>query len=73
MPAYRSIIRDLKRYGHRGYDWIPVLEYLQQAGRAGRPEFDKQGQAIAIASTESEKNKIIEKEIIKEFKPWPDH
>jgi len=60
MPAYRSIIRDLKRYGRRGYNWIPVLEYLQQAGRAGRPEFDKQGQAIAVASTEAEKNKIIE-------------
>ena len=63
LPAYRSIIRDLKRYGYRGYDWIPVLEYLQQAGRAGRPEFDKQGQAIAIASTKGEKNKIIEKYI----------
>lgn len=63
MPAYRTIIRDLKRYSSRGYDWIPVLEYLQQAGRAGRPEFDKEGQSIVIASTEAEKNKIVEKYI----------
>jgi len=60
MPAYRTIIRDLRRYGRRGYDWIPVLEYLQQAGRAGRPEYDTEGQSIAIASTEPEKQKIIE-------------
>ncbi len=63
IPAFRAIIRDLKRYGKRGYNWIPVLEYLQQAGRAGRPEFDKEGQAIAIASTQAEKNDIVKKYI----------
>lgn len=63
LPAFRSIIKDLKRYGPRGLSWIPVLEYLQQAGRAGRPKYDKFGEAIVIASTESEKNEIIEKYI----------
>ncbi len=61
LPAYRVIIRDLRRFGMRGYNWIPVLEYMQMAGRAGRPKFDKKGQAIVIAKTKPEKKKIIEK------------
>ncbi len=60
LPAFRTIIRDLRRYTHHGLAWIPVLEYLQQAGRAGRPKFDKFGEAIAVASTEPEKEKIVE-------------
>ena len=61
LPAYRVIIRDLRRFGPRGMAWIPVLEYLQQAGRAGRPRFDKRGEAIAVAKTELEKDKIYDK------------
>lgn len=60
-PAYRSIIKDLKRYTVHGLTWIPVLDFLQMAGRAGRPNYDNEGQAIAIASTKSEKEKIEEK------------
>ncbi len=63
LPAFRAIIRDLRRYTRHGLTWIPVLEYLQQAGRAGRPKFDKFGEAICIASTEPEKEKIEEKYI----------
>jgi len=29
MPAYRVIMRDLKRYDGSGMNWIPVLEYEQ--------------------------------------------
>ncbi|MFP4112370.1 MAG: helicase-related protein [Candidatus Woesearchaeota archaeon] len=61
LPAFRVIIRDLKRYGgHWGMTPIPVLEYLQMAGRAGRPGKEKQGEAISIASTDSEKEEIHE-------------
>src|SRR3989344_2190775 len=63
LPSYRTIIRDLKRYGGRGLDWIPVLEYLQMAGRSGRPSYDNEGQAIAIASTENEAQVITERYI----------
>ncbi len=52
LPAYRAIIRDLKRYGNHGMDWIQVLEYLQMSGRAGRPKFDVEGQAIALAGND---------------------
>ncbi|MEK6961209.1 MAG: helicase-related protein [Nanoarchaeota archaeon] len=59
LPAYRAIIKDLKRYGGSfGMTSIPVLEYLQMAGRAGRPKFDTKGEAICIAKSDSEKNDI---------------
>ncbi len=60
-PAYRTIIRDLKRFGVRGYTYIPVLEYLQMSGRAGRPRYDTEGQSIVITTTESEKEAVVEK------------
>lgn len=63
IPAFRSIIKDLKRFGEDGMGFIPVLEYLQMAGRAGRPRFDKEGQAIILALTETEKEKLTEKYI----------
>ena len=63
LPAFRAIIRDLRRYGHHGLDWIPVLEYLQVCGRAGRPSFDKFGEAIAVASTDKEKEEITNRYI----------
>lgn len=62
-PAFRTIIRDLKRYSESGWggmQYIPVLEFLQMAGRAGRPKFDNYGESICIAQSEEEKQSIIE-------------
>ncbi|MCH8003869.1 MAG: hypothetical protein IH934_04535 [Nanoarchaeota archaeon] len=64
LPAFRAIIKDLRRYGPRGMAYIPVLEYLQMAGRAGRPKFDKTGEAICIAISENEKKKLHEKYVL---------
>jgi len=58
LPAYRVILKDLRRYTHYGLDWIPTLEYLQMAGRAGRPKYDNIGEAIAVAKTDSAKEEI---------------
>jgi helicase len=63
LPAFRTVLKDLRRYGQRGLAYIPVLEYLQMAGRAGRPNFDKEGQAIIVAPTENEKKKLFERYI----------
>ena len=62
LPAFRVVVRDLKRFSApRGMSWIPVLEFLQFCGRAGRPDFnDEYGEAICIAETESEKERIID-------------
>ena len=64
LPAFRVILKSLKRYsGRRGMDWIPVLEYHQMAGRAGRPEYEPYGEALTIAKTTSEKEAIHERYI----------
>ena len=66
LPAFRAIIKDLRRYGSRGLNYIPVLEYLQMAGRAGRPKFDKTGEAICIAISDNDKKKLHEKYVLGE-------
>ena len=59
MPAYRVVIRDLKRFSSfRGMDYIPVLEIHQMMGRAGRPAFDSEGEAILVATSASEAKKL---------------
>ena len=62
LPAFRVVVRDLKRFtAPRGMTWIPVLEFQQFCGRAGRPDYnDEFGEAICIAQTNSEKQRIIE-------------
>lgn len=63
LPAYRTILKSLKRYGIHGLDWIPVLEYLQMAGRAGRPSFDNEGESILIASSDYEREELFDRYI----------
>jgi len=63
LPAFRAIMKDLRRYGHHGLQWIPTLEYLQMAGRAGRPKFDKYGEAVAVVSTKEARKEITERYI----------
>ncbi len=62
-PAYRSIIKDARRFSKQGLSWIPVLDYLQMAGRAGRPNYDSVGEAILVAASEDEKEALIERYI----------
>ena len=69
LPAFRSIVRDLKRYSSYGLDWIPVLEVQQMFGRGGRPNYDSFGEAICIAQTEAEKNRIYTQYICGEPEP----
>jgi helicase len=69
MPAFRAILKDLRRYSRRGLQYIPVLEYLQMAGRAGRPNYDTTGEAIIITSNEIEKERVKDKFINGEVEP----
>ena len=55
LPARRVIIRDLRRFDENfGNIPIPVLEIKQMSGRAGRPQFDKEGEAVLIAKKEND-------------------
>lgn len=65
LPAFRSIIKDYKRYGGRwGMQSIPVLEIMQMWGRAGRPGKDTEGQAICIAKSDAEKDILYDTYIL---------
>ena len=66
LPAFRVIIRDLKRYTGSGMDFIPVLEYEQMTGRAGRPKYDDRGEAISIAKNPGMKDEILDRYILGE-------
>jgi helicase len=61
LPARRVVIRDYRRYerGLGSYP-IPVLEYKQMAGRAGRPKYDTYGEALLLARSESEKDDLFD-------------
>ena len=53
LPARYVIIKSVYRYDVTlGSYPIPVLEFKQQAGRAGRPQYDREGDAIVIAKNE---------------------
>jgi helicase len=67
LPAFRVVIRDIKRYypGH-GSVYIPVLEYKQFIGRAGRPQFDSFGESIIISRSEEEADGLLERFILGE-------
>jgi Superfamily II helicase len=64
LPARRVIIRDFKRFeNNSGNKPIPVLEYKQMAGRAGRPRLDPYGESILIAKTHSEFEELFNRYI----------
>ena len=70
IPAQRVIIRDLWRYDPNfGMNPIPILEYKQQAGRAGRPRYDKFGEAISIAKNRKKSMLIYDNYIMGETEP----
>ncbi len=61
LPA-RTVIPFLKRYSSiLGYsDRIPVSEYKQMTGRAGRPGLDPYGEVIVIANNRRDIDEIFE-------------
>jgi helicase len=50
LPARRVVIADITRYDVEtaGNTEIPVLEYRQMAGRAGRPQYDEYGETVIV-------------------------
>ncbi|RLE84756.1 MAG: hypothetical protein DRJ39_02625 [Thermoprotei archaeon] len=62
LPARRVIIADYRRYNPElgFFEPIPVLEYKQMAGRAGRPQYDRYGEAVLIARSIEELDYLME-------------
>ena len=61
LPARRVIIRDYHRFvTGEGMQPIPVSEYHQMAGRAGRPQLDPYGEAVLIAKEEGQVEELFD-------------
>jgi helicase len=61
LPARRVVIRDYLRYSvGGGMQPIPVREYHQMAGRAGRPHLDPYGEAVLIAKNMGQIEELFE-------------
>ncbi len=65
LPARVVVVQDYRRY-EAGYGYYPisVLEYKQMAGRAGRPKYDKNGEAILIAKNADEEDYLMDNFIL---------
>jgi helicase len=65
LPARTVIIRDIKRFeAGSGQVYIPVREIKQMAGRAGRPRYDKVGEAVIYARNESEERIVFDEYLL---------
>ena len=61
LPARTVIVRDVRRFdANIGRTMIPVLEVKQMCGRAGRPRYDKYGEAILVAKDDEEKSLLLD-------------
>ncbi|MFX1341522.1 MAG: DEAD/DEAH box helicase [Promethearchaeota archaeon] len=61
LPARVVVIQEYRRFDRiEGYQPIPVLEYKQMAGRAGRPKYDTTGTAVLISRNESERDFLLD-------------
>ncbi len=69
-PAYRVLIRDTKRFDSKyGNAYIPVMDVHQMCGRAGRPKYDKEGQAIIMAKSGEEAEDLKERYLLADPEP----
>ena len=69
LPANTVIINSIRRYGDYGMELLPAIEIEQMIGRAGRPRYDKEGNAIIVARNESELEIIDQKYFSGEVEP----
>ncbi|MHA2389225.1 MAG: DEAD/DEAH box helicase [Candidatus Hodarchaeales archaeon] len=66
VPAKRVIISSVYRYSvERGSYPIMTLEYKQMRGRAGRPQYDTEGEAILIAKQPHAVQWLMDRYILK--------
>ncbi|UCF44969.1 MAG: DEAD/DEAH box helicase [Candidatus Bathyarchaeota archaeon] len=65
LPARTVVVQDYRRW-EPGYGYYPisVLEYKQMAGRAGRPKYDKVGEAVLISKTADEADYLMDSYIL---------
>ena len=60
LPSKTVVIRDHTRWTSNGPQPIPVFDYEQMSGRAGRPQYDDVGYSYLIAKTMDEAQNLQE-------------
>ena len=60
LPAKMVIVRDMYRYAGGFYAPLSVMEVKQMLGRAGRPGYDRMGEAVIFARNYNDMQRIIE-------------
>ncbi|MFX0124057.1 MAG: DEAD/DEAH box helicase [Candidatus Hodarchaeota archaeon] len=67
LPAKRVVVSSVYRYSiEEGSYPIKTLEYKQMSGRAGRPQFDSEGEALLLAKQERAVNWLMDRYILRE-------
>lgn len=69
LPSHTVIIPSLYRYTAVGMVRIPVSEYKQMAGRAGRSKYDKEGRSVVVTRSEAEKDELFDEYINGQIEP----
>ncbi|BDH79194.1 DEAD/DEAH box helicase [Methanothermobacter tenebrarum] len=69
LPSQTVIIRDYTRWTRQGPKWIPVFDYEQMSGRAGRPQYDQVGYSYLLAKSPEEAYQLREYYIQGEVEP----
>ncbi|HOW29588.1 MAG TPA: DEAD/DEAH box helicase [archaeon] len=58
LPAYRVIITTVYRFSNGSMVLIPVNEFHQMSGRAGRPKYDSKGEAVVMVNKEGDIQRV---------------
>ena len=71
LPARRVVVSSILRYdpslGKKAP--ISVLEYKQLCGRAGRPQYDEYGEAIAVSPRSYRKSQVLRRYVLGKPRP----
>lgn len=64
LPAFRVVITTVYRFSNGSMVLIPVNEFHQMTGRAGRPKYDSKGEAIVMVNKEGDIQRVYNSYVI---------
>lgn len=69
LPSKYVVIRDYTRWTSQGPQAIPVFDYEQMSGRAGRPQYDDVGYSYLVAKSMEEAGNLEERYVYGDVEP----
>ena len=69
LPSKYVVIRDYTRWTSQGPQAIPVFDYEQMSGRAGRPQYDNAGYSYLVAKSMEEASNLEERYVYGSIEP----